>query len=48
MKLYTETGVRLLRYLNLTLNNNTFEYVFLTYKPKKDYNDDYSKITIFC
>ena len=39
MKLYAEAGV--------TLNNNAFEYMFLTYKPKEDYNDEYLKIINF-
>ena len=47
MNFYTETAIRFSRYLNSTLYNNAFEYMFLTGKQKGDYNDEYFKILSF-
>ena len=47
MNFNTETGVIFSRYLNSTLYNNTFEYMFLTGKQKGDYNDEYFEIISF-
>lgn len=45
-ELYSKIGIRFLRYLNLTLNN-AFEYMILTYKPKKYFYNEYLKIINF-
>ena len=35
LKLYSETGLRFVKYLNLTISSNAFEYIFISFKPKK-------------
>ena len=37
---YIEIRTKLLRYLNLTINNAAYENIFLSSKPRRDYIDD--------
>ena len=47
IKLRCETGLNFAKYLNLIVFSQAFEYIFLTFKPKKDYNNDYLRILSF-
>ena len=47
IKLCCETGLNFAKYLNLIVFSQAFEYIFLTFKPKKDYNNDYLRILSF-
>ena len=44
IRLYCSKGKKNLRYLNASIDPQTFEYVFLTYKPGVDYSDDHFRL----
>ena len=44
MSCYFETGSKLLRYWNITLNGSAFRHIFFTYRSSNDYNNDSFKI----
>ena len=41
---YSETGSKLLRYLNVILSNVAFEHIFFTYRSGIGYNNNSFKI----
>lgn len=47
LKLYYDTGLKLVKYLILTISPSAFEYIIISFKPKKDYRNDYLKIINF-
>ena len=47
LKLHCETGLRFVKYLNLMVSSNAVEYMFISFKPIKDYRNVYLKIVNF-
>ena len=41
---YVKAGIKLLRYLNIILDNLVFEHIFFSYKSNMDYNNDSHEI----
>ena len=37
---YSETGGKLMRYLNIVLSSEAFEWIFFTYRSDIDYNNE--------
>lgn len=44
MSCYIKAGIKLLRYLNIILDNLVFEHIFFSYKSNMNYNNDSHEI----